>query len=418
MPSSGLGAFLHGLSPLSAMIYADDLPYRASGSAYWVSLAVVQAMVWLLLAGGSLRLRRAVVEAGNPDIASARGVARYRARGARPILRNGNPVEWLVRRQPGLRAAIWTAALATVIFQMGGIFLFRSAPAFSTLGAIANGLPQSAVHFLCWALCAWAASRYFVGVRRTGELELLLATPLGAEQIAQGQWRALKGLLLGPVLLMALAIFPGLLLRDRLMGMGSFTMAPWWQPDTLIPFVLGIADMALGLAALCWLGLWFGLKSASQAGAIIRTLALGQAVPYAISIFVLGLYWPLPSLFPSMVFAPIAYLWTVWLPYLVVLLYYAWMIRWARRRLRREFSEAEPGSFSLPRRPASGSADFPQAGPGGDDATRLGRNQDVERVEHGAWRARCRGVDGDVQAGSEGRSERRDANDAAPHRPS
>jgi hypothetical protein len=52
------------------------------------------------------------------------------------------------------------------------------------------------------------------------------------------------------------------------------------------------------------------------------------------------------------------YIWIRWLPQLLVLVCYAWMIRWAMRRLGREFSGAEPARLSPPRQPATGSAGF------------------------------------------------------------
>jgi hypothetical protein len=352
---SGPRAFYHSLSPLSTMIYADDLSYRASRSAYWVSLAVVQAMAWLLVVCASLRLRRAVVEAGGGEAASARVAPRNRARGARPLQENENPVEWLVRRQPGLRAALWIAVLVAVISQMSALFLFRFLVGPNLFANISNGLPWYAMYLLCWAVFAWTASRFFVEARRTGELELLLTTPLGAAQIVAGQWRALKRLLVAPVLLLALTIFAEFSLQGFLVtrSLGRFVTDPSWRLYMLTLSVLSIAQMVLGLAALCWLGLWFGLRSASQAGAIIRTLIIGQVVPYAISILSSFLVWPLRSfLFGSVGLVPMGYFWVQWLPQLLVLVYLAWMIRWAMRRLGREFSGAEPGCLPPPGRPA------------------------------------------------------------------
>ena len=49
---------------------------------------------------------------------------------------------------------------------------------------------------------AWAASRFFVEARRTGELELLLTTPLGAKQIVSTQWEVLKRGLRWPLVVM------------------------------------------------------------------------------------------------------------------------------------------------------------------------------------------------------------------------
>jgi len=127
----------------------------------------------------------------------------------------------------------------------------------------------------------------------------------------------------------------------------------------LILSIQNIVEMALGLAALCWLGLWFGLKSSGQAGAIVRTLVIGQAVPCVIRMFGVPLMWPFRLfLFGSSGLVPMAYFLIPWLPELLVLLYFGFMIRWARRRLRREFSGAEPGCFSPPRWHVAGSAGF------------------------------------------------------------
>jgi hypothetical protein len=362
VPGAARGAFWHSLSPLTTMMYAGDLSYRASRSAYWVSLAAVQGMAWLLLASASLRLRRAVGETGSGVTALARLVRRGHARSARPIPENGNPVEWLVRRQPGLRAAVWTAALATVISQTSGVFLFGIpfGSRFSPFWGIFRGLAWWAAHLLCWAPFAWAASRYFVEARRTGELELLLTTPVGAEQVVAGQWRALKRLLFAPVLLMAVTTLVQFSLSAPAQWRGGGgLMDPSLLLYMLILSIQNIVEMALGLAALCWLGLWFGLKSSGQAGAIVRTLVIGQAVPCVIRMFGVPLMWPFRLfLFGSSGLVPMAYFLIPWLPELLVLLYFGFMIRWARRRLRREFSGAEPGCFSPPRWHVAGSAGF------------------------------------------------------------
>jgi hypothetical protein len=364
IPVLGFGrrAFWHSLSPLTTMIYADDLSYRASRSDYWVSFAAVQAMAWLLLASASLRLRRAVGDTGSGEMTSARVVRRDRRCSAPPIPANKNPVEWLVCRQPGLRAAVWTAALATVISQASGFLLFRIpfGSGFGPFVGIFWGLAWGVVQLLCWAPFAWAASRYFVEARRTGELEVLLTTPVGAEQVVAGQWRALKRLLFAPLLLIALTT----VVQFSLLAHPQWRGGRGQMDASLLLFMLSlsiqnIVQMALCLAALCWLGLWFGLKSSGQAGAIARTLVVGQAIPYAIRMFGVPLMWPFRLfVFGSSGLVPMAYFLVPWLPELLVLLYFVFMIRWARRRLRREFSRVEPGRFPPARRPAAGSAGF------------------------------------------------------------
>ncbi len=206
-----------------------------------------------------------------------------------------NPVAWLVARQRGLRAAIWAAVALSLINSLAWAFLSRMFRIPFSPGwpwSALAGLPWLALHLLSWSLFAWAASRFFIEARRTGELEMLLTTPLGAGQVVAGQWRALWRLFFVPALVLAVmgsvgTFLPLLALRSR-SGLA--------QPE--MSYVLGLValnllHLALGLAALCWLGLWFGLRSRSQAGAVIRTMAVGQVVPYFLNICGMLLVWPL-----------------------------------------------------------------------------------------------------------------------------
>jgi hypothetical protein len=255
-------------------------------------------------------------------------------------------------------------------------------------------------------LFAWAASRFFVEARRTGELELLLTTPLGAEQVVAGQWRALEGLLLAPVLLIVLAVATRTILPALPLYL-YYHWDPMWRVYMVCVSVWSMAYEVVALAALCWLGLWFGLKSPGEASALLRAIALGQVVPYLatwggwlgvmplrsvlfgagsplpfpntvlpgtwlVSPALFGPSGPLPlpstvlpgaSLVSPALFGPsgplpLAYSLVLWLPQLLVLLYFISLIRWARRRLRQELSGAEPAQFTLRGGPAPGSAGF------------------------------------------------------------
>jgi hypothetical protein len=378
LPLAGPGShpFWQSFSPLTALNLAGDLAYRAAPVAYWVSLGTVQALAWLLLAGASFRLRRSVREAGGGELPSAAPISQSRLRRPQPIAANQDPVEWLVRRQRGLRAAIWAAALVTAANRLT-MMVFYWFP-FGFRGPLLFGLrtfgplPWLALDLLCGALFAWAASRFFVEARRTGELELLLTTPLGAEQVVAGQWRALKGLLLAPLLLIVLAVATPALLPVLLQYPAYYyRLDPTWPFYLVGTSVLSMAYEVVALAALCWLGLWFGLKSPGQASALLRAVALGQVVPY------LANYGGLFGVFSlrSVLFGPggplpLAYSLVPWLPQFLVLLYFISLIRWARRRLRQELSRAGPARFTLRRGPAPGSAGFQPAASGSPCAGR------------------------------------------------
>jgi hypothetical protein len=191
-------------------------------------------------------------------------------------------------------------------------------------------LPSLAVGLVGSTLIAWAASRFFSEARRSGEIELLLTTPLGAERIVRDQWSALNRLLRLPVLLLCSAtLFPFILSiasRGLLGGFGS-----QWVFFSGPSLVLGLANTILGVMALCWLGMWFGLTARNQAVAIFRTVCIAKGIPYLITLLSNTVVWVLVSGFASSI--GMSYTLLSWLPQVAVLFIYFWLIRWAKSRL-------------------------------------------------------------------------------------
>src|SRR5206468_4169180 len=106
------------LSPLVLIVSAGDTSYRASPVFYWASLTVIHAFAWALLVGAADRLGRTALDAGattSPDRAIDADSAERRVRWE-SINGAVRPVEWLVRRQPGLKAAVWAAALSGSLY--------------------------------------------------------------------------------------------------------------------------------------------------------------------------------------------------------------------------------------------------------------------------------------------------------------
>jgi len=201
-------------------------------------------------------------------------------------------------------------------------------------------LPSFAASTLAAVLFAWAASRFFIEGRRTGELELLMTTPLGAERIVSDQWNALKHLVRWPMVVM---FAPIVLQLARMVASGS--PPAQWRVHITISSLLNMVNTFVGLGAVCWLGLWFGLKTAGTAAAIIRTVALAKGVPYIIQWFS---PWFFMMLIRPLTGSSFGWTWVAyWLPQLVILLFYFWVIGWAKRRLLHELPGAEPASFNL-----------------------------------------------------------------------
>jgi len=334
----GRGVFFYcGLfSPLVLLLRAGDLAYTTSPAPFWLSFFAVQAVSCGLLIQAGLRLRSAVASEGG--IGSERAPPKReeveRAVGLgiwQPAKEDASPVEWLVYRKYGIHAGVWAIgvlalacnAWVPLVRQAQGIpsgpFFLAVASPLGTVSGLIGG-----------AMVAWVASRFFVGVRRTGDLELLLTTPVGAQSVIEDQWKVLKRLFAWPVLFMQAPVLPQLLRADF----------------TLVELVT-VVNSFLGAAALCWLGLWFGLRSRTQAGAIVWTVGLGKGLPSLLSLICSlsagAMTNPASRSVSGNVFG-----W--WMPETVTLLFYLWLIATARTNLVRELAGRE---VIIPLRPVS-----------------------------------------------------------------
>jgi len=346
----GLFFYFGLISPLVLLMRAGALPYGSSPAPYWISLLVVHLVSWVILVQAGLRLHGQVSKEGGGSVgpgtrASSKRVNRAIGLGVwQPIKSEASPVEWLVYRQYGVHAGIWGIAVLALagnawvplVRQAQGI---PSGPFFlavaSPLGTVAGLVGAVSV--------AWIASRFFVGVRRTGDLELLLTTPVGAENVVQDQWKVLKRLFVWPVLCMQAPMLPQFLVGISAMHSDS---GHAMRADLTLLKLLTVANTFLGAGALCWLGLWFGLRARTQAGAIVWTAGLGQGLP--------SLFGILCSIFAAASIDPLGrrphgYILGWWLPGLLTSVFYLWLIFMAQHSLARDLAGREkpialPGS--------------------------------------------------------------------------
>jgi hypothetical protein len=330
-----LGAFLPLFSrlsiswpgPLSALEAASDASYRRSAAPYWISIAVVHAISWLLVIGAGIRLRRSLNEEDKTPVISI-----IPSRTRKPPVAGEAPLEWLVRRQSGVKTVVWAGVLLRAAYYIGFMSFGRSSRAgvYSSMGM---GLSCSAVED---CLFAWAASRFFIEARRAGELELLLTTPEGAKTLVASQWKWLKDLFRWPlVVLVALPVMLTMVNMQggSIRGWGLFSI-PWI-------FLSGVNTVA-SVAALLWVGMWFGWTERSQARAITRIVIVAGGAPYVIG-RIASTALARVALRYFIVSTSQFYPWMVFIaniPQIVNLLFYLWLIRWARRRLATELRPA------------------------------------------------------------------------------
>ena len=348
----GAGGLFHlfsALSPLVSLFWAGEGHYTSSANFFWGSLAAVQVLAWVLLTIAGTRLKRcAEHDNATPALKSRSGVQPERAVGLgswQPAKADSTPIEWLVFRQYGVSAGIWAIGVLALAYN-GWVPLARpplgapgTAPSWFFAGAFA------VVGGLCGgAVVAWVASRFFVSVRRTGELELLLTTPLGVETLVSEQWNVLRRFFVWPVLVMQAPLLPQILAGLTSPGSTNSIVSTWQSHITLFK-ALSLANTFFGATALCWLGLWFGSRARTQASAIVWTVGLAKGLPSLVTLFCSVLATGISTSTTLLVAGLYPFL--TWVPQLVILSFYIWLIQSARRRLLNKSQATQPITLVL-----------------------------------------------------------------------
>jgi hypothetical protein len=335
--TSGVGLF----SPLITLFDADDAGYHSALMRYCLSLVLVQATAWLLLRNAAVRLQKSLCE--EPEHGSGMGHAATMGsiaalpRRLKP-LGGANPVEWLVGQQPEVRRTIWAAGIISTLYSTLAWFFHRivgfPAPDWYALLMWPAGLIVSLTNE---GLLARAASRFFYEAKRSGQLELLLTTPCGAQTIVSGQWRALLRLLRWPI---GLSLAVGLVSLTSTLASGPEALTDsgfFWTVQYPLTVLLGLAVPICSIGTVCWLGMWFGLRGHSPLATMFRAAGLTTGVPFLFRTFVtIGLsaityrlagggWWTRMGL--------------AWLQAVVILAYLFWLMRRVRRRLAVELGE-------------------------------------------------------------------------------
>ncbi len=273
--------------------------FREAGSSrgpFWSALGVNQVCAWLLLAAASWRAPRAWQD--KPARLSPKrlrwehwwryGGAKRRTR-LRARLLDVNPALWLAARERWQSFAIWLlAGVAWVLF--GAVFLL----VYGTFQEVWVALAMMG-SMMVLVLYLWTTSqacRFFVDARRSGLLELLLATPLDSRRIAEGAWHALARSFGPPIILLLVLQFITQAYSQRV-TFGSVASATGMAPlnFALVLSATGLTAVATlaNLIALAWFGLWMGLTSKSANLAMIKALVFVQLIPTIVFSFVSGL---------------------------------------------------------------------------------------------------------------------------------
>jgi len=229
----GAASYLSVPTFANAFLLAPAATYLYHQKDFWRSLAVSNAIGWLLLALAAWRLE--IVR----DAAPGPLMARLRRRRRRALL-EANPVVWLLDDSSAVRTA---ARVIGVVGAFCTVAAFRLWPTFFFYGA-------APFYFLLKVLCAVQACRFFAECRGNGAFELLGATPLERKDMIAGQWAALRRVFLPPFCLLVASHIVACVAWEGFLQ-GAFSMVGLiWQVLTQI----------VGFLAIGWFGMWMALS--------------------------------------------------------------------------------------------------------------------------------------------------------------
>jgi hypothetical protein len=274
-------SLLGACSPLTAFYLAPDVAYTGARIDFWISIAAVHGLGWLLLASTAATLRRKLLAddevkpAAEPFfVPLVESEVQSMAQTKTEMLQK-DPICWIVTRLRMHNGLIWAGSLVFLLAGSG----FSWARLTTGVASAGLGSLYLLISLFSAGLLAWAAGRFFFEAQRNGEFEMILSTPLGAADVVSGTWRAICQPLRGawlPVLFLILLQF--LLAGGHGSGVESIRRA------------VILINRALDIVAICWVGMWFGLTSRKPFSIMGWTAGLVIALPWIVSyLLVIGM---------------------------------------------------------------------------------------------------------------------------------
>ncbi len=274
------------LFSLASPGYVFKLARDWGRSPYWLALGISDGVGWAMLAGACLAVPRAWQEKARRARSSRLGYWwRYGGARRRGLLRRRllerNPILWLACRERWQSVGIWTISLIIAGVFMGLIVGRAPEEAWPIWNSVASLFVA-----LLYLWMASQAGRFFIEARRSGLVELLLASPVSVKQVVQGHWRALLRMFGLPVAILLLTQWAGSLLAFT-HGWGALGLSR--RPHLLAAlFTSGASTLSTSasLAALAWFGMWMGMTSKNTGYATLKTLLFVKVIPLLVIYFI------------------------------------------------------------------------------------------------------------------------------------
>jgi hypothetical protein len=190
-----------------------------------------------------------------------------------------DPIEWRVRHLRPPEGLMWLAVALDFFAQfcaMGSVFGSGST-AGSAWGVLSFG--GLLVVLFAGGLLAWAGARFFLETRQQQDLELLLTSPVGSRNVLAGQWRVLRQALTWPCAVVLLLAVPSAI--SLLWDLSSASGSEIWS---VTPSFLIAVNLVAEVLALCWAGMYFGLRARNKFAAIAQSIGLVQMLPLLMAV--------------------------------------------------------------------------------------------------------------------------------------
>lgn len=316
--------FYKGYAAVTSPIYVFASA-QMSRQEFWLGLAICQAVAWGLLVWTCVTLPRTWQESTRLT-AGARhrweqfwkyGSAKSR-RESRTRKLDSNPIFWLASRELWPVRWLWVGVLVGTAIQLALLVGFQNEGTTKFVLTMILGYLQGLIWLFVYVWTASQASRFFVEARRSGFLELLLATPITVREIVRGNWHSFLKTFGWPLLLMLsvqLIVTP-ITQRHAYAGFAKSTTTVTTKTTTnsagqlsqtnanpsttnsvtvtskrftvpdmswvlvIVIAVLGVITYATNLAAISWFGAWVGMTTKNANIAILKTIAFVMIIPW------------------------------------------------------------------------------------------------------------------------------------------
>src|SRR2546425_2215271 len=272
-------------SPIYTGQFALEAAYRSNPKLFWMSLGTVQALCWVFLIATIVIVarvwRRDPGESGRPPLLWLLRLGRTN-RWQRRLKRRleQNPVYALASRHRWAHWVFW-ALVGIVTINIYWLTIgVRQNPAASPF----HQRFSQAMVFINRVWIAAMACRFLVEARRSGALEISLATPLAIKTILRGSRQALFRLFFWPVLAIAVLHW-------------AYVWGTWKpvanQPNNLaflrvqsLHAAGSLISFLTDVVALCAVGGWLSVASRNPRVIVLKTFLVVTLLPWLLQFFI------------------------------------------------------------------------------------------------------------------------------------